>query len=129
LKQLIRQATRAKQRDRLRAVELAIAGQPTLAIMRMLGRSRGFVQRWCYVYRDRGLEAVVAKSPPGRDWCRRAFAVVPVLVLDSSGTCLKASCLCAVDFALRFLENVAKTLSCKRQRNRNGEAKGVARRT
>jgi len=66
LQLLIRQATNAKQRDRLRAVDLAIAGQPTLAIMRMLGRSRGFVQRWCYVYRDRGLEAVVARSPPGR---------------------------------------------------------------
>jgi hypothetical protein len=25
--------------------------------MRMLGRSRGFVQRWCYVYRDHGLDA------------------------------------------------------------------------
>lgn len=34
--------------------------------MRMLGRSRGFVQRWCYAYRDRGLSAVTAKSPPGR---------------------------------------------------------------
>ena len=66
MKNLIRQATHAKQRDRLRAVELAIAGQETLAIMRMLGRSRGFVQRWCYVYRDHGLEAVGAKSPPGR---------------------------------------------------------------
>ena len=25
--------------------------------MRILGRSRGFVQRWCYVYRDHGLTA------------------------------------------------------------------------
>lgn len=66
MKQLIRQATNAKQRDRLRTVERAIAGQETLAIMEMLGRSRGFVQRWCYVYRDHGLKAVVAKSPPGR---------------------------------------------------------------
>ena len=32
----------------------------------MLGRSRGFVQRWCYVYRDHGLTAVSAKPPPGR---------------------------------------------------------------
>ncbi len=66
MKQLIRQATHAKQRDRLRAVALAIAGQPTLGIMQMLARSRGFVQRWCYVYRDHGLEAVAPKSPPGR---------------------------------------------------------------
>jgi len=33
--------------------------------MRMLGRSRGFVQRWCYAYRDHGLDAVQAQSPPG----------------------------------------------------------------
>lgn len=63
---LIGQARDAKQRDRLRAVELAIAGESTPAIMRMLGRSRGFVQRWCYAYRDHGLDAVVAQSPPGR---------------------------------------------------------------
>lgn len=63
---LIRQARDAKQRDRLRAVELAIAGEPTDNIMRMLGRSRGFVQRWCYVYRDQGLSAVSSKAPPGR---------------------------------------------------------------
>jgi transposase len=66
LTRLIRQARAAKQRDRLRAVELAIAGAPTLTIMRMLGRSRGFVQRWCYAYRDHGLTAVSAQSPPGR---------------------------------------------------------------
>lgn len=63
---LIRQTANAKQRDRLRAIELAIAGEETLSIMKMLGRSRGFVQRWCYVYRDEGLDAVRAKSPPGR---------------------------------------------------------------
>ncbi len=48
LKRRIRQARDAKQRDRLRAVELAIAGQTTPSITKMLGRSRGFVQRWCY---------------------------------------------------------------------------------
>jgi len=66
LTDLIRQASNAKQRDRYRAVELAIAGETTPTIMRMLGRSRGFVQRWCYAYRDGGLEAVRAQSPPGR---------------------------------------------------------------
>lgn len=50
----------------MRAVELAIAGEPTANIMRMLGRSRGFVQRWCYVYRDHGLASVATKPPPGR---------------------------------------------------------------
>lgn len=62
----IREARHAKQRDRLRAVELAIAGHATPSIMRMLGRSRGFVQRWCYTYRDHGLDAVAAKPLPGR---------------------------------------------------------------
>lgn len=62
----IRRATDAKQRDRLRAIELAIAGESTESIMRMLGRSRGFVQRWCYAYRDHGPDAVAAKPPPGR---------------------------------------------------------------
>ena len=62
----IREARNAKQRDRLRAVELAVAGESTPSIMRMLGRSRGFVQRWCYAYRDGGLDAVAAKPLPGR---------------------------------------------------------------
>ncbi|MBL4701484.1 MAG: hypothetical protein JKX85_09520 [Phycisphaeraceae bacterium] len=34
---MIRQASNAKQRDRLRAIELAIAGQSTPTIMQMLG--------------------------------------------------------------------------------------------
>jgi transposase len=66
LARLIRQAAVAKQRDRLRAIELAVAGETTPTIMRTLKRSRGFVQRWCYVYRDHGLDAVRAQSPPGR---------------------------------------------------------------
>lgn len=63
---LIRHENNAKQRDRYRVVELAIAGEPCPTIMRMLGRSRGFVQRWAYAYRDHGLEAVAAKKPTGR---------------------------------------------------------------
>lgn len=63
---LIRQENNAKQRDRYRVVELAIAGEQCPTIMRMLGRSRGFVQRWAYAYRDHGLDAVVAKKPTGR---------------------------------------------------------------
>lgn len=62
---LIRTTPNAKQRDRYRAIELAIAGEQTLPIMRMLGRSRGFVQRWCYTYRDHGLKSVRPQSPPG----------------------------------------------------------------
>jgi transposase len=56
----------AKQRDRLRVVQLAVAGEPCPTIMRMLGRSRGFVQRWAYAYRDGGLDAMAVKPQPGR---------------------------------------------------------------
>lgn len=63
---LIGRTRDAKQRDRLRAIELAIAGRPTLQIAAMLGRSRSFVQRWCYVYRDHGLDAVAARRQSGR---------------------------------------------------------------
>lgn len=63
---LIRREGNAKQRDRYRVVALALAGEPTLTIMQMLGRSRGFVQRWAYAYRDGGLEALVVKRQPGR---------------------------------------------------------------
>lgn len=63
---LIRRERNAKQRDRYRVVQLAIQGQRTEAIMKMLGRSRGFVQRWAYAYRDDGLEAIAIKPQPGK---------------------------------------------------------------
>lgn len=66
LSRRVAQASNAKQRDRLRAVQLAVEGETTPTIMRMLGRSRGFVQRWCYMYRDHGLDAVAPRSPTGR---------------------------------------------------------------
>jgi len=66
LAQLIRQAANAKQRDRLRAIQLALAGKATLEVAAMLGRSRSFVQRWCYAYRDHGLTAVAPKRQSGR---------------------------------------------------------------
>ena len=56
----------AKQRDRLRAVLLAVEGQETLRIARRLGRSRRFVQRWAYVYRERGLAALAPTRQTGR---------------------------------------------------------------
>lgn len=93
LKELIRVETNAKQRDRLRAVQLAIMGESTLAIMQMLGRSRGFVQRWCYAYRDGGLDAVNAKSPPGRsprlspEQCAAFKQRVLDGPIDSDGVC------------------------------------------
>lgn len=63
---LIRHEHNAKQRDRYRVVQLAIDGQETEAIMNMLGRSRGFVQRWGYAYRDGGLEAIAVKRQSGK---------------------------------------------------------------
>jgi len=62
----IRSEPNAKQRDRLRAVRLALDGEPTKAIVAKLGRSKDFVQSWCYAYRDGGLDAIAVKKQPGR---------------------------------------------------------------
>ncbi len=65
LRQLARRESNAEQRDRYRAIALAIDGRLTEDIIEMLDRSRGFVQRWVYAYRDKGLEAIATKKPPG----------------------------------------------------------------
>lgn len=65
LRRRVRTEANAKQRDRYRAVLLALEGQVTAEIQEKLGRSKNFVQRWVYAYRDGGLEAVCAKKPPG----------------------------------------------------------------
>jgi transposase len=56
----------AEQRDRLRAAALAVEGAETLEIERMLARSRGFVQRWAYAYRDGGIDAIATTPHPGK---------------------------------------------------------------
>jgi len=66
LRQQSRQQRDAKQRDRYRAILLAVEGYDAPAIARTLGRSRGFVQRWGYMYRDHGLEAIAPKRQTGR---------------------------------------------------------------
>ncbi len=66
LRRLVSEERDAAQRDRYRAVVLAIDGRRTEEIIEMLDRSRGFVQRWVYAYRDGGLAALVAKKPPGK---------------------------------------------------------------
>ena len=66
LKRLIRKERDAEQRDRFRAVALAVDGRRAEDIMRMLDRSRAFVQRWAYAYRDGGLEAIKIRKPPGK---------------------------------------------------------------
>ena len=65
LRGLVREEQDAAQRDRYRAVALALDGRRTDEIMEMLDRSRAFVQRWVYVYRDSGLSAIAAKKPLG----------------------------------------------------------------
>ena len=65
LRRLTRGEGDAKQRDRYRAALLAIEGLETEAILKALGRSRGFVQRWAYVYRDHGISAIAPKRQPG----------------------------------------------------------------
>jgi cellobiose phosphorylase len=59
-------AVNAKQRDRFRAVVLALEGKMEPEIRRMLHRSRGFIQRWVYAYRDRGISGLFPQSPPGK---------------------------------------------------------------
>jgi len=62
----IQKEINAKQRDRYRAVLLALDGQFTVDIMSILCRSKNFVQRWVYAYRDDGIDAIRPKPPTGR---------------------------------------------------------------
>ena len=66
LRQFIRIERDAKQRDRYRAVALALDGQLTEEIVVKLERSRAFIQRWVYAYRDGGLKAIKIRKPPGK---------------------------------------------------------------
>ena len=69
LKRLVDRGRRehsAKQRDRYRAVLLALEGQTTEAIMNTLYRSKNFVQRWVYAYRDGGIDAIGPSRQTGR---------------------------------------------------------------
>lgn len=56
----------AVQRDRLRAVRLALDGNEAVEIAATLGRSRRFVQEWVYVYRDGGVQAIKPGKSSGR---------------------------------------------------------------
>ncbi len=66
LQDRIRLERNAKQRDRYRAVLLALEGCQTKTIMQMLGRSKNFVQRWSYAYRDGDIDAIAPQRPSGR---------------------------------------------------------------
>jgi len=66
LRQQSHQQRDAKQRDRCRAILLAVEGRSAPAIAKTLARSRRFVQRWVYTYRDHGLAAVAPERQTGR---------------------------------------------------------------
>lgn len=66
LKRRIRKESNAKQRDRWRAVLMALQEHSTAHIMAALGRSKNFVQRWVYFYRDHGLERVRPVKQTGK---------------------------------------------------------------
>jgi transposase len=61
-----RSEANALQRDRLRAVLLALQGQEALGIAKTLSRSRRSVQDWVYAYRDGGIDQLKPKPRPGR---------------------------------------------------------------
>jgi transposase len=67
LARLITKESDAIQRDRLQSVLVALQGREPLEIAGTLGRSRAFVQRWAYTYRDGGIEAVRGRTAPGRE--------------------------------------------------------------
>jgi len=66
LRKRIRQEADAKQRDRWRAVLLALEGKTTAEIMDKLERSKNFVQRWVYFYRDHGLKRIHTLKQTGQ---------------------------------------------------------------
>jgi transposase len=57
---------RAAQRDRYRAVLMALDGKGAPAIAKTLARSRRHVQDWVYAYRDGGIDGLRPKPRPGR---------------------------------------------------------------
>jgi transposase len=65
LTRLVRAERDAQQRDRYRVVLLVLEGLKTQAIQDGLSRSRGFVQRWAYAYRDGGIAALTARPRGG----------------------------------------------------------------
>ena len=69
LRRLAAKEKDAEQKDRWLVALHAASGVETSQIQRMLLRSRGFVQRWAYAYRDGGTEAL--REKPSRNLKRR----------------------------------------------------------
>ncbi len=66
LEELVDAEPSAKQRDRYREALFAIQAEQTEEIVRMLRRSRGFVQRWDYAYREGGIQMLLPGKSKGR---------------------------------------------------------------
>lgn len=66
LEEMIGAEARARHRDRLRMVLLALRGGEKEEIARTLGVAKSTVEGWVYRYRDGGLEAVKPKKRAGR---------------------------------------------------------------
>jgi putative transposase len=66
LQRRMRQETKALQRDRYRAVLMALQAQEALEIAMTLGRARRSVQDWVYCYRDGGIDALLPGKQTGR---------------------------------------------------------------
>ncbi len=65
LRQRSRQQRDAKQRDRYRAVALALEGHSIPETAQILARSRRFVQLWVYAYRNHRPDAIAPKRQSG----------------------------------------------------------------
>jgi transposase len=66
LRQYSRRQRNGTQRDRYRAVGLALEGREAPAIAQTLVRSRRLVRHWVYQNRDYGLSALGPKQRSGR---------------------------------------------------------------
>jgi transposase len=66
LEQRVKSEKNAKQRDRYRAVLLAIEGREGDDIALCIGRSPRFVDEWAARYRRGGIDALQGKKYPGR---------------------------------------------------------------
>lgn len=67
LNRRIRSERNAEQHDRYRVVVLAIEGRETKEIQLQTCRSRGFVQRGVYAYRDLGIEGLAVRPRGGSE--------------------------------------------------------------
>jgi len=66
LQRRVRHETKAMQRDRYRAVLMALQSQEAVEIALTLGRARRSVQDWVYCYRDGGIDALLPGKSNGR---------------------------------------------------------------